>query len=55
METKDYLEYLVRDIHTTVVSTVDDKGLPFTSAIDMMDYSDNSIFLLQRERFFIRG
>ena len=36
----------MRDIHTTVVANVDDKGLPVTSAIDMMDYGDNSIFFL---------
>ena len=36
----------MRDIHTTVVATVYDKALPVTSAIDMMDYGDNSIFFL---------
>lgn len=36
----------MRDIHTTVVATVADKGLPVTSAIDMMDYGDNSIIFL---------
>lgn len=33
----DYLSYLVREIHTTVVATIDDEGLPVTAAIDMMD------------------
>ena len=33
----NYLKYLVEDIHTTVVATVDDEGLPVTAAIDMMD------------------
>ena len=37
MESKDYLDYLVQEIHTTVVATVDDAGLPVTAAIDMMD------------------
>ena len=29
----DYLEYLVNEIHTTVVAAVDDAGLPVTAAI----------------------
>ena len=28
METKDYLNYVVREIHRTIVATVDDEGLP---------------------------
>lgn len=30
METKDYLSYIVHEIHTTIVATVDDEGLPVT-------------------------
>ena len=37
MTTKDYLEYIVHEIHTTIVATVDDEGLPVTAAIDMID------------------
>ena len=37
MTAKDYLSYVVKEIHTTVVATVDDEGLPVTAAIDMMD------------------
>ena len=37
METKDYLNYVVHEIHRTIVATVDDEGLPVTAAIDMMD------------------
>ena len=37
METKDYLNYIVHEIHRTIVATVDDEGLPVTAAIDMMD------------------
>ena len=36
----NYLKYLVEEIHTTVVATVDDAGLPVTAAIDMMDYDE---------------
>lgn len=46
MKTKDYLSYIVQEIHTTIVATVDDEGLPYTSAIDMMDSDDNSLYFL---------
>lgn len=46
METKDYLAYLVNEIHTVIVSTVDDDGKPVTAAIDMMDMDDNGIYFL---------
>jgi uncharacterized pyridoxamine 5'-phosphate oxidase family protein/NAD-dependent dihydropyrimidine dehydrogenase PreA subunit len=46
METKDYLNYVVHEIHRTIVSTVDDEGLPVTAAIDMMDCDDNSLYFL---------
>ena len=34
---ESYLRYIVNEIHTTIVATVDDEGLPVTAAIDMMD------------------
>lgn len=46
METKDYLRYVVEEIHRTIVATVDDEGLPVTAAIDMMDYDDHSLYFL---------
>ena len=46
METKDYLNYIVHEIHRTIVATVDDEGLPVTAAIDMMDCDDNSLYFL---------
>ena len=46
METKDYFSFLVNEIHTTVVATVDDEGFPVTAAIDMMDYDENSLYFL---------
>lgn len=46
METKDYLSYIVNKIHRTIVATVDDKGLPVTAAIDMMDNDDQSLYFL---------
>lgn len=46
MEAKDYLNFIVHEIHTTVVATVDDAGLPVTCAIDMMDSDGNSLYFL---------
>ena len=46
MQTKDYLAYLVNEIHTCIVATVDDDGLPVTAAIDMMDCDENSLYFL---------
>lgn len=46
METKDYLNYVVHEIHRTIVATVDDEGFPVTAAIDMMDCDDNSLYFL---------
>ena len=46
MEAKDYLAYIVNEIHTTIVATVDDEGLPVTAAIDMMDSDDNGLYFL---------
>ena len=46
MKTADYLSFIVNEIHTTVVATVDDEGLPVTAAIDMMDCDENSLYFL---------
>ena len=46
MPAKDYLEYVVKKIHTTIVATVDDEGLPVTAAIDMMDADENGLYFL---------
>lgn len=40
MENNEYLKYIVDEIHTVIVATVDSDGLPVTAAIDMM-YADN--------------
>ena len=42
----DYLSYLVTEIHTVIVATVDDDGLPVTAAIDMMDYDETGVYFL---------
>ena len=42
----NFFKYLVEQIHTTVVATVDENGYPVTSAIDIMDYDENGIYFL---------
>ena len=46
MDTKDYLSFIVHEIHRTIVATVDDEGLPVTAAIDMMDSDGESLYFL---------
>ena len=46
MTAKDYLDYIVNEIHRTIVATVDDEGLPVTAAIDMMDSDVDSLYFL---------
>ena len=46
METKDYLRYISDVIHTTIVATVDDEGLPVTAAIDMMLSDEDGLYFL---------
>lgn len=53
---RNYLRYLVEDIHTTVVATVDERSRPVTCAIDMMDYDSDSLYFLtaRGKRFYDR-
>lgn len=46
MKTAGYLSFIVKEIHTTIVATVDDEGLPVTAAINMMDSDGNSLYFL---------
>ena len=43
---EEYFRFLVEEIHTTVVATVDEEGLPVTAAIDMMDWDENGLYFL---------
>lgn len=56
METEKYLKYIVEQIHSTVVATVDENGHPVTCAIDMMDYDDEGLYFLtaKGKRFYDR-
>ena len=46
MEAKQYPDFIVKEIHTTIVATVDDDGLPVTAAIDMMATDENGLYFL---------
>lgn len=56
MEYTDYLKIISNDIHRTIVATVDDEGLPVTSAIDMMDSDEKGLYFLtaKGENFYDR-
>lgn len=42
----DYLHFLETEIHTVIMATVDDAGLPVTCAVDMMDSDDKGLYFL---------
>ena len=42
----NYLKYLTEEIHSVVMATVDENGLPVTCAIDIMDYDENGLYFL---------
>lgn len=43
---KHCFDTIVNHIHTVVVATVDDEGLPVTCVIDMMDYDQDGLYFL---------
>ena len=46
MKTIDFLKFIQEQIHTTVVATNNEQGLPVTCAIDIMDYDENGLYFL---------
>ncbi|MBC8527899.1 4Fe-4S binding protein [Christensenellaceae bacterium NSJ-44] len=46
MTVNDYFAYLVEQIHTTVLATLDERGLPCTCAVDMMDWDKAGAYFL---------
>ena len=56
MESREYLRYIVNEIHTVIVATVDDAGHPVTTAIDMMESDDSNLYFLtaKGKRFYDR-
>ena len=46
MRTRDYLKVLQEEIHSVIVATVDEKGLPVTRAIDIMLVDEESLYFI---------
>ena len=46
MDTNDILRFLDKEIHSVIMATVDNNGLPVTCAIDIMDYDDSGLYFL---------
>ncbi len=46
MTAHDYLNFIVDEIHSAVVATVDSDGLPVTCVIDMMYADENGLYFL---------
>ncbi len=46
MEYLKYFSYIVNEIHTVIVGTVDENGLPITCAIDIMDFDEEVLYFL---------
>lgn len=46
MKTQEYFKILCQEIHSCVVATVDEKGLPHTRVIDMMLYDREGLYFL---------
>lgn len=42
----DYLHFLETEIHTVIMATVDDAGLPVTCAVDIMDSDEKGLYFL---------
>ena len=43
---KNYLEYLQKEMHSTVFATIDETGKPSTCVIDIMLCANNSLYFL---------
>lgn len=46
MTVRDYFEFIVREIHSVVIATVNDDGLPVTCVIDIMHCDDRGLYFL---------
>lgn len=46
MTTEEILDFLQKKIHTVILATIDDRGLPVTCAIDLMLLEDRRLYFL---------
>ncbi len=55
MNTTEILSFLEKEIHSVIIATVDEQGLPITCAVDMMDSDAQGLyFLTARGKGFYR-
>lgn len=43
MKAKEFLAYIVHEVHTAIVATGEDGGFPVAAAIDMMDSGEGGL------------
>lgn len=43
---EEIIRFLQEQIHTTIIATNDENGLPITCAVDIMDYDENGLYFL---------
>ena len=46
MDNNAILKFLEQEIHSVIMATVDENGLPVTCAIDIMDSDENGLYFL---------
>ena len=46
MTLPDYFAFIVNEVHTTILATVDEAGCPYTAAVDMMDCDETGLYFL---------
>ena len=46
MNTNEILKFIEQTIHSVIIATVDDNGLPITCAIDIMDSDEKGLYFL---------
>lgn len=46
MDTNKILEFLEKEIHSVIMATIDDNGLPVTCAVDIMDSDESGLYFL---------
>ena len=46
MDADKYLSFIVDEVHSVIVATVDDEGKPVTAAMDMMEWDEGGVYFL---------
>lgn len=56
MKTVDYFHFLVNEIHSVIIATINEHGNPITCAIDLMDYDEDGLYFLtaKGKNFYMR-